>query len=292
MDTGLKDRVVIVTGANHGIGAAIARAFAREGARVLIHYKRIPPDFFNETTENMNRAERPGRAYYCRKLSQSAGWLVDEIKSSGGRCAAIEKDLAIAGNIPLIFDYAEKKLGHVDVLVNNAAHDLPDSFIPGDELKKNPFFVDEYPLETISPGSVDNHFAVNSRAVALMMAEYSRRLIARKSRWGRIINISTDGAAGHAANVSYGASKWAMESYSRAAAVELGTHGITVNVVSPGAVQTGWMPLELEKNLSESYPMKRVGKPEDIASAVIFFASDQADWVTGQVLYVGGGNRM
>jgi len=63
-------------------------------------------------------------------------------------------------------------------------------------------------------------------------------------------------------------------------------------VISPGAVQTSWMPAELEKELAATYPLRRVGRPEDIATAAVFFASKQADWITGQVLYVGGGNRM
>ena len=79
---------------------------------------------------------------------------------------------------------------------------------------------------------------MNTRAVVLMMEEFARRYIARKAIWGRIINISTDGAYAHASNVSYGASKFAVESYSRAAAYELGPYGMTVNVISPGAVQT------------------------------------------------------
>lgn len=83
-----------------------------------------------------------------------------------------------------------------------------------------------------------------------------------------------------------------MESYSRAAAFELGPYGITVNVISPGAVQTGWMKPKLEKEIAASYPLRRIGQPEDIANAVIFFASEQANWITGQVLHVGGGNRM
>lgn len=101
-----------------------------------------------------------------------------------------------------------------------------------------------------------------------------------------------EGARGHASNVSYGASKYAAESYARAATSELGPYGITVNVISPGAVQTSWMPAELEKELAATYPLRRVGRPEDIAKAAVFFASKQADWITGQVLYVGGGNRM
>ena len=147
-------------------------------------------------------------------------------------------------------------------------------------------------MTTITAKSHDEHFAVNSRAVALMMAEFTRRHIERGAKWGRIINISTDGARGHYSNTSYGASKYAVESYTRAAATELGQYGITVNVISPGAVQTGWIPPEIKKSLEESYPLRRIGKQEDIANAVIFFASVQADWITGQVLYVGGGNRM
>jgi 3-oxoacyl-[acyl-carrier protein] reductase len=74
--------------------------------------------------------------------------------------------------------------------------------------------------------------------------------------------------------------------------VELGPYGITVNVISPGAVNTGWLQPEMEVNLARTYPLRRLGRPEDIANSVIFLASEQADWITGQVLYVGGGNRM
>jgi 3-oxoacyl-[acyl-carrier protein] reductase len=225
-------------------------------------------------------------------LRQSADNVIKTIRDLGGKCYAWEADLADPDNIPRLFDRAENKFGHIAILVNNAAYDKCDMFIPQSELRKNPLFVDEYPMTTITACSHDEHFAVNSRAVALMMAEFGRRHIERKARWGRIINISTDGARGHASNVSYGASKYAAESYTRAAAIELGPYGITVNVISPGAVQTGWMPAKLEKSLTEIYPLCRIGTPEDIANAVLFFASQQADWITGQVLYVGGGNRM
>jgi 3-oxoacyl-[acyl-carrier protein] reductase len=125
-----------------------------------------------------------------------------------------------------------------------------------------------------------------------MMAEYAKRHIEHHAQWGRIINITTDGAHCHPSQVSYGASKFAIESYTRSAATELGPYGITVNVISPGAVQTGWMPSGLVNEIAAKYPLRRIGQPEDIAKAVIFFASDQAEWITGQVLQVGGGNRM
>jgi len=292
IDTGLKDKVVIVTGANHGIGAATAVAFAREGAKVFLNYLRQPPELFGETRESSEKAAAPGRAYYCQKILQSADQVVDRIAKSGGKCSPWEADLSQPDNIPKLFDLTEEKFGPVSIVINNAAFDNPDTFIPETELKKNPFFAGEYKMRSITPKSHDEHFAVNSRATALIIGEFARRHIKNKSDWGRIINISTDGAYGHACNVSYGASKFAVESYTRAAAYELGPYGITVNVISPGAVQTGWMPEDLEKSLAESYPLRRIGQPEDIAKAVIFFASRQADWITGQVLYVGGGNRM
>ena len=292
LDTGLKNKVVIVTGANHGIGAATALAFASEGAKVFINYLHQSPELYGETKENAEKALSPGRAYYCKMIAQSADNVVSKIKKLGGECYAWEADLAEPKNIPKMFDLAEKHLGQVNIVVNNAAFDNPDTFIPQTELAKNPLFAYEYIMHPITSDSHSEHFTVNSRAVALMIAEYARRHLERNSKWGRIINITTDGARCHASNVSYGASKYSIESYSRSAAVELGPYGITVNVISPGAVQTGWMPEELEKNLAGSYPLRRIGSPEDIAKAVIFFASEQADWITGQVLHVGGGNRM
>lgn len=293
IDTGLKDKVALVTGANHGIGAATALAFAREGAKVLIHYLRLSPEEYGGISQDeADKAKEPGRGLYFKILSRSAEDVVREIRSTGGECESWESDLAVPENIPQLFDKAEGRFGQVDILVNNAAHDRPDTFIPESILEKDPLFLGEYPMRMLSAESHDEHFAVNSRAVALLMEEFARRHTARNAGWGRIINISTDGAYAHPSNVSYGASKFAVESYTRAAAHELGPFGITVNVISPGAVQSGWMTPELEKSIAESYPLRRVGKPEDIAKAVIFFASDQADWITGQVLHVGGGNRM
>jgi 3-oxoacyl-[acyl-carrier protein] reductase len=293
IDTKLKDKVIIVTGANHGIGAATSLAFAREGAKVFLNYLRLSPSEYGGLSEEETmKATVPGRAYYHKMQAKSADEVVKVIHELGGTCYAWEVDLADPGNIPKIFDKAEEEFGKVDILINNAAHAKCDTFIPPDEISKNPLFVDEFPIETITAISHDEHFAVNCRAVALMIKEYTKRFLSRKATWGRIINISTDGALAHPSAISYGASKFAIESYTRAAAIELGPYGITVNVISPGAVQTGWINAELEKSLVESYPLRRIGKPEDIAQAVIFFASEQTDWITGQVLYVGGGNRM
>jgi 3-oxoacyl-[acyl-carrier protein] reductase len=293
LDTGLKDKVVLVTGANHGIGAAAALAFAREGAKVFITFLRLSPSEYGGVDDQEARnAIEPGRAYYYKTLTRPVDAVIRAIQEAGGTGQGWEADLADPKNIPELFDKAEKAFGGVNVLVNNAAFDQFDTFIPEKELAKDPLFIGVYPMKTISADSADRHFAVNSRAVALLMSEFAQRHISRKAAWGRIINISTDGAYAHPSNISYGASKLAMESYARAAAYELGPYGITVNVVSPGAVQTGWMSTEIKESLEKSYPLRRIGQPEDIANAVVFFASNQADWITGQVLHVGGGNKM
>jgi len=292
IDTGLKGKTVIVTGANHGIGAAIAIAFAREGARILITFLRQSPELYRETQANVDNATIPGRAYYCREIGQSADGVAEEIQALGGECITLEADLSDPNMIPKLFEKAEERWGKIDIIVNNAAFDTPDTFLPQPVLDNDPVFAEEYYLKPLTAQTHDEHFQVNSRAVALMMSEYAKRHIARKAQWGRIINITTDGARCHASNVSYGASKFAIESFTRSAAKELGPYGITANVILPGAVQTGWIPPELEKKIAASYPLRRIGHPEDIAKAVIFFASDQAEWITGQVLQVGGGNRM
>jgi len=293
VDTGLKGKVALITGANHGIGAATAVAFAREGADVFLTYMRLSPEKHGAIGPRaIKTAEEPGPDYYYRILGRDAEAVIASTRALGGRCQARETDLSDPGNIPCLMDEAEDAFGKVDVLVNNAAHDRPDSFLPLAELPASGLFGGDYSLRTVSAASHDEHFAVNCRAAALLMAEFARRHIARKASWGRIINISTDGASGHGWNASYGASKYAGENYARAAAAELGPYGITVNVVSPGAVQTGWLTKDAAEALAKTYPLRRMGTPENIASAVVFFASRQADWITGQVLYVGGGNRM
>ncbi len=125
-----------------------------------------------------------------------------------------------------------------------------------------------------------------------MMAEYARRHVERGARSGRIINVSTDGAPGFSGEVSYGASKYALESYSRAAAKELGRYGITVNIVSQVPIQTGYITPELERELLPDIHLGRIGQPEDVADAIVFLASEQARWLTGQIPHVGGGHRL
>lgn len=287
IDPKLADKVVVVTGANnpYGIGAAVAKAFAKLGSKVLVH-------FFRPLAEAAPTPAQMGEAFYNAMQTRSADWLVDEIRALGGQAVAWEAELSNAAIIPQLFDQAETMLGPVDVVINNAAFCLQDTFLPPSAMGPDSRAVDGFRLNPITPEIHDQHFSVNSRAVALIMAEYARRHVARRARWGCIINVSTDGADAFASEVSYGASKHALESFSRAAAIELGPYGITVNVVSPGPIQTGWISPEMERDIAKYTPLRRVGRPEDVADVITLLASEQARWLTGQLLYVGGGHKM
>lgn len=275
IDTRLQDKIALVTGANHGIGAATALALAAQGARVFIQYLRLP------------LSDEEG----AEQRALGAAEVVQAIRSRGGQAEAAEVDLADPAAVPALFDRAAAVFGPVDVLVNNAAvGGAPkDTFVPLAEEALDRF---ERAMDTVTAASHDRHFAVNSRAVALMMAEYARRHVARGAAWGRIINISTDGAYCFPEEVSYGASKAALEAYSRSAAVELSRYGITVNIVSPGPIQTGWIAPDIEASIAASIPLGRLGQPEDVADVIVFLASEQARWLTGQCLHVGGGHKM
>jgi 3-oxoacyl-[acyl-carrier protein] reductase len=214
------------------------------------------------------------------------------ILAQGGQVDALEIDLATPTNIPALFDRVEKAFGPVDVLVNNAAFCQADTFIPQGKRTSEDRSAGGFSLHTITAQAHDEHFAINSRATALMIAEFADRYLQRGASWGKIINVSTDGAYCFPSSVSYGASKLAMESYSRSAAVELGKYGITVNVVSPGPIQTGYITSELERKVIADIPLRRVGRPEDVADVIVFLASEQARWLTGQRLYAGGGHAM
>jgi 3-oxoacyl-[acyl-carrier protein] reductase len=225
---------------------------------------------------------------------RSAEEVVLAIQREGGQGETWEADLGEPSAIPQLFDRAEQAFGPVEVLINNAALDWPDTFIPSKSATQGDRDLGGLglPMSTLTTQSHDRHFAVNCRAPALMMAEFARRHIARSGRWGRIVNVSTDGASGFAGEISYGASKHALESYSQAAARELAPYGITVNVVSLGPVQTGWISPELEEKVVPTIPLGRLGLPEDVAEVIVFLSSEQARWLTGQLLYVGGGHTM
>lgn len=265
VDPGLNGRCILVTGGNSGIGAATALAFAAPGARVVVHY----------LEQQDLGAGANVRVEHTVLGRQAADAVVRQILAAGGEAAAVAADLTSIDAPGALLDAAERVLGPVDVLVNNAAHcESPDTVL------------------TATPESVDRHFAVNTRAAVMLIAEYARRLQRRGARWGRVINVSTDAARTFPGQIAYGASKAALEAFTRSTAVELGPLGITVNAVAPGPVQTGWIDDDLEAQILPTIPLRRLGRPEDIADAIVFLASEQASWITGQTIQVAGGHAL
>lgn len=272
IDPGLEGRVALVTGGNQGIGAATARALAAQGAAVFITYLRLGND-------------DPGvvataRDDYARSRARSGDEVAAEIIASGGRAAAWEADLADAAVIPNVFDRAEAALGPVEILVNNADTWQADTFIAAsaDRFGRG--------LNAVTAATIDHIFSVNSRAGALMIAEFARRHQERGATWGRVISLTTGPAAGFPEEVSYGASKNALESYTVAAAGELGRFGITANIVCPPPTDTGWITPEMAAEFAAQGPLYHVGQPEEVADVIVFLASEQARFVTGQRIVI------
>ena len=269
IDYGLKDRVALITGANNpwGIGATTALSFAREGAKVVLVYKRVERPF-DATKTDKNGVDR----YYSANAGDTA--LVEEkLKEMNADYLVIESDISVEENVKSIYDQAFAKYGRVDILVNNAATD------------------DETGLDTIekiTPSVIDDTFAVNLRGSLLMTREF----VGRRGDYGRIINISTDAAQVFAGQITYGASKATLEALTRSIALEVAQYGITVNCVAPGPTQTGWIDEEFEKVVIPLIPMGELISPEDIAETILFLSSEQARMITGQVIKVSGGKSL
>jgi 3-oxoacyl-[acyl-carrier protein] reductase len=265
IDLGLAGRAALVTGANHGIGEAISRGLAVQGCAVAITYLRDEPP-----------AQYPDA--YRRAHARRGEEVAEAIVSGGGRAVAVERDLTDEGALTDLVGWAEKALGPIDILVNNADYCRHDTFLPGDSV--------------VTAADLGRHYEVNARAAALLIAEIARHWTERGGGWGRVVNISTDASAGAPGEVSYWATKHMLESLSRSAALELAHLGVTVNTVCPGPTQTGWISREHEERLLREMPMGRLGTPRDVADVVVFLCSEQARWLTGQTLYAGGGHRL
>lgn len=277
IDTGLGGKIVLITGANNplGIGAATARAFAHEGAKVFITYLRLPPELYGVSGAEAAQATANGLPLYHAMRMRPADAVAQAIHDAGGVAEAREANLTDAEAVPRVFDWVEESFGPVDVLVNNAAHyEDPDTIFDA------------------TAGRLDRTFAINVRATVLMIAEYVRRYQRRNGQRGCVINLSTDAAQTFPSQIAYGASKATVEAFTRSLAIEVGPLGITVNAVAPGPTQTGYIAAEFEERLRADIPLRRIGKPDDIANAIVFLASNQAEWITGQVIKVSGGHAL
>jgi 3-oxoacyl-[acyl-carrier protein] reductase len=195
--------------------------------------------------------------------------LLNELLKMGVRAVAIEADLSDPQAPAALLDEVTERIGFPRVLINNAAHSTHTDYA------------------SLDAASLDAHYAVNLRATALLSAELARR-------WpggpGRIVNMTSGQSQGPMPNeLAYAASKGAIEALTLSLSAGIAPLGITVNAVNPGPTDTGWMDAELKQELLWKFPFGRIGEPADAARLIAFLASDDAAWITGQVIHSEGG---
>ena len=247
-------KTVIVTGGGGGIGGATCRRFAKEGARVAV---------FDIDLE-------------------AAAKVADAIGAAGGQASTFACDITERASVDAAVAAAEVQLGPVAVLVNNAGWDVFRAFTKTE------------------PAQWDKLIAINLTGALHMHHAVLPGMVARRA--GRIVNIASDAArVGSSGEAVYAACKGGLVAFSKTLAREHARHGITVNVVCPGPTETALFedykqgagnPEKLVEAFTRAIPLGRIGQPDDLPGAILFFASDDAAYVTGQVLSVSGGLTM
>ncbi|MBT9474838.1 2-hydroxycyclohexanecarboxyl-CoA dehydrogenase [Polaromonas sp.] len=250
----LENKTVIVTGGGGGIGGATCHRFAAEGAKVAVF------------DMNVEAAER----------------VANEIKAAGGTAQAFKCNITDRAEVDAAVAAAEAALGPIAVLVNNAGWDVFKPF-----------------LKTV-PAEWDKLIAINLTGALHMHHAVLPGMVERK--YGHIVNVASDAARGGSSGEAvYAACKGGLVALSKTLAREHARQGITVNVVCPGPTDTALLagvaegardPAKLIEAFRSAIPLGRLGQPDDLASAIVFFGSDDASFITGQVISVSGGLTM
>ncbi|HWZ98981.1 MAG TPA: glucose 1-dehydrogenase [Candidatus Dormibacteraeota bacterium] len=246
----LSGKVAVVTGASKGIGAAIAKQLAAEGASAVVNYS---------------------------SSKEGADRVVAEITRNGGKALAVKANVTNQKEIESLFAETKKAFGRLDILVNNAG------------------IYEFRPLDSIDELHFRRHYDLNVLGL-LMASREAAKYIGPEG--GSIINISSIvSTLAPAYSAVYSGTKAAVDATTKALAKELGPRNIRVNAINPGMVLTegfisaGIHESEDRKKVEAQTPLGRIGKPEDIAPAAVFFASSDSSWITGEVLFIAGGFR-
>lgn len=246
----LTDKVAIVTGASKGIGAAIAKLLADEGASVVVNY-----------SSSKDAAER----------------VVSEITNKGGKAVAVQANVANKADIERLFAETQRAFGRLDILVNNAG------------------IYEFAPLETVTEELFHKQFDLNVLGLLLTTQQAVKQF---GPAGGSIINMSSVVSTLSPANSSvYSATKAAVDAVTRSLAKELASRHIRVNSINPGLVETeglleaGLVEGEFRQHIESQTPLGRMGQPQDIAPAVVYLASSDSSWMTGETFYITGGLR-
>jgi|SRR5450830_175442 len=244
----LKNKIALVTGSSKGIGAAIVKQLAEQGATVIVNY-----------TNSQTEAEA----------------LVAKIITAGGQAQSMRADVSKSEDVKALFARIKQVFGRLDILVNNAG------------------IYSTAPLEEVTEAAFYRHFELNVLGLILCSQEAIQLF---DPKGGCIVNISSSVTSFTPANSTvYTASKGAVDAVTRTLANELGSRNIRVNSVNPGLVETegvrdsGFFADDFRKTIEAVTPLGRIGRPQDIAPAVAFLVSDDAGWITGETLIIGGG---
>lgn len=249
-------RIAIVTGASRrqGIGAAVCRAFAQAGVDIFFTHwssydRRMPWGAEDDQPDDLQR----------------------QIQALGVRCEHQPVDLSALDAPEHLLQAVQDRFGPASILVNNAVHD--DVTAPFDQL---------------DAATLDAYYAVNMRGTMLLSVGFASRFTGPSG--GRIINLTSgQGRGAMPGKLAYAATKGAIEAFTVTLAAEVAPRGITVNAVDPGPTDTGWMGEQVKGELLSRFPMGRIGQPKDAARLIAFLASEEAGWITGQIIHSTGG---
>ncbi|WP_204418841.1 SDR family oxidoreductase [Bacillus tianshenii] len=251
------EKIAVITGASRlrGIGAAICRELADAGHHIFFTYWM---DYDRTMPWEME--------------SNEPLLLKTELEAKGVKTASLELDLSRSDAAELLMDEVQKQLGMPDILINNAAYSTNNDF------------------SDLTAEELDKHYLVNIRATTLLSVQFAR--VFDKQAGGRIVNLTSGQSQGPMpGELAYATTKGAVDALTLTLSAELAPLGITVNAVNPGPTDTGWMTESVKRELAPMFPFGRVGEPRDVARTIRFLVSDQADWITGQVIHSEGGFR-